>query len=322
MSNNLCSIENCYPDIRCSKGKTYKKDCTHWTSDNIESKTKEEFDVLEGNSHLLSWSGNSMGMDDINVLTERTNSILFGSIGGANSGKTTFLGLLYLLLSDGQFIENWNFSNSYSILGWEYIANYLRYQSGSKSEFPPHTSSFGGRDVGLLHLGLINNLSLFDTMFTDVPGEWFTNWSSDVSGVGTGNANWINENSRGFFLFIDCEALVEEPGKYRLKTRSLINRLSNDLKGRPVAIIWSKADFFDKINDSVKRIISRELEKIPNKEEFKVSIHHGKGNSYHKNILKSVSWLLEKIISRNETLEFEFSSSESNDFFISYRGRL
>ncbi|MEP0266711.1 hypothetical protein [Dokdonia sp.] len=317
-----CSRNSCYDDLRCPVGHTHKKDCSHWKSGKTESNTKEEFDVPEGNSHLLSWSGSSMGMDDINVLTERTNSMLFGSIGEANSGKTTFLGLLYLLLNDGQFIKDWNFSNSYSILGWEYIANYLRYQSGNKSEFPPHTSSFGGRDVGLLHLGLLNNQSLFDLMFTDVPGEWFTNWSSDVSGTGTGNANWIHENSRGFFLFIDCEALVNEPGKYRLKTRALINRLLNDLKGRPVAIIWSKADLFSEIKDSIKRIISNEIGKIPIKKEFQVSIHHGKGNSYHKNILKSVAWLLEKIISKKESTVFEFSSSKSDDFFISYRGEL
>jgi len=316
-----CSKNSCYDELRCLVGHVHKKDCPNWESNKTESSTKVEFDVPEGNSHLLSWSGSSMGMDDINLLTERTNSMLFGSIGEANSGKTTFLGLLYLLLNDGQFIKHWNFSNSYSILGWEYIANYLRYQSGNKSEFPPHTSSFGGRDVGLLHLGLLNDESLFDLMLTDVPGEWFTNWSNDVSGSGTGNANWINENSRGFFLFIDCEALMNEPGKYRLRTRALINRLLNDLEKRPVAIIWSKADLFSKIKDSVKRIISNEIDKIPVREEFYVSIYHGKGNSYHKNILKSIAWLLEKSISKKELAEFEFSSAKIDDFFISYRGK-
>jgi len=317
-----CSRDNCYDELRCPVGHVHKKDCPHWNKSKNKETVPVGLDIPEGDSHLLSWSGSSMGMDDINVLTERSNSMLLGSVGEANSGKTTFLGLLYLLLNDGQFIKNWNFSNSYSILGWEYIANYLRYQSGYKPEFPPHTSSFGGRDVGLMHLGLLNNQSLFDLMFTDVPGEWFTNWSSDINGTGTGNANWINENSRGFFLFIDCEALVKEPGKYRLKTRSLINRLLNDLKERPVAIIWSKADLFDKIKDATKGIILKELEKISIKKEFLVSIHHGKGNSYHKNVLKSVAWLMTEITTNRVSEEFEFSSSKSDDFFISYRGEL
>lgn len=318
-----CSKDNCYDDLRCSLGNVLKKECPNWKDQedkNIDEKS--DFNLSEGSSHFLSWSGSSMGMDDINILTERTTPLLLGSVGEANSGKTTFLGLLYLLLSDGQFLKSWSFSNSYSLLGWEYIANYLRYQSGNKSEFPPHTSSFGGRDVGLLHLGLFNNQSLYDTLFTDVPGEWFTNWSSNTSDSGAGNAGWINDNSRGFFLFIDCEALVNEPGKYRLRTRALINRLLNDLKNRPVAVIWSKADLYDKISEPVLKIISREIDKIPVKEGFRVSVFQGKGNSYHKNILKSVSWLMDKTNSKEKTGLFQFSSSESDDFFISYRGKL
>lgn len=319
--SSKCSIGNCYPDIRCAEGKKYKKDCPHW-EDREKSSKDSKITLTEDNSHLLSWSGNSMGMEDISILSERSSPILLGAIGEANSGKTTFLGLLYLLLSNGQFLENWSFSNSYTILGWEYIANYLRYQSGNKSEFPPHTSRFDGRDVGLLHLGLFNRAFLHDIMFTDVPGEWFKYWAENINDSGTGNAPWIHKNSRGFLLFIDCEGLVKESGKYRLKTRKLINRLSNDLNGRPVAILWSKADFYDKIRDPIKNIIKNKLGKIPNSKEFLISIYHGNGNTYHKSILKSIDWLLQKTTSVNRTKQFEFSSVKNDDFFISYRGEL
>lgn len=319
--SGYCRLDNCFPDIRCADGEKHKEDCPNWNAKNNKSDRTEER-LNEGNANLLAWSGNSMGLADLPILFERTNTIQIGSVGEANSGKTTFLGLLYLLLNDGQFIRNWDYSNSYSLFGWEYIANYLRYQAGDKPEFPPHTSSFDGRDVGLLHLGLKRDNILQDVTFTDVPGEWFSNWSTDANDKGSGNAPWIHERSRGFILFIDCEGLVNEPGKYRLGTRMLIHRLKNDLNNRPVAVLWSKADMYDQIGENQQRIIQRELERLPNRKEFKISIHHGKGSTYHKNILNSINWLLNELSNDTNKVQFEFSTVESDDFFISYRGKL
>lgn len=317
-----CTREGCYPDIRCAEGEAHKKDCKYWKEDKDLENT-ETPDLNEENAYLLSWSGNSIGLDDINILAERSNPILLGSIGATNSGKTTFWGLLYLLLNDGQYIPVWDFSNSYTLLGWEYIANYLRYEAGSKPEFPPHTSSFKGRDIGLLHLGLFKDSSLQDIALTDVPGEWFSNWSVNANDDNAGSAPWIHKNSRGFFLFIDCEGLAgNEVGKFRLSTIKLIRRLVNDLKGRPVAVLWSKADLFHKVKAPIKKIIQRELNKLEIFKEFKVSIHHGNNNVYHKGILKAVSWLLNKVREPAPNKRLELSTENHEDLFIAYRGGL
>lgn len=319
--SGTCKLKGCFPDIRCALGEAHKEDCPNWNTNDNEAKHSKK-DLSEGNAHLLTWSGNSMGLSDIHILSERSSPMQIGSIGEANSGKTTFLGLLYLLLNYGQFIKNWNFSNSYSLLGWEYIANYLRYQAGYKPEFPPHTSSFDGRNIGLLHLGLKRNNSLQDITFTDVPGEWFSNWSTDINDSGVGNAPWIHEKSRGFLLFIDCEGLANKPGIYRTSIRKLINRLINDLNKRPVAVIWSKADMYDQIGESHLRIVKRELEKLPNQKEFKISIHPGEGSVYHKNVLNTVTWIFNEMSNNADQVGFEFSTVENDDFFISYRGKL
>lgn len=316
-----CSKDKCYPDGRCREGEAQKKDCEHWNSDDKTDAVNNAV-LAEENAYLLPWSGNSMGLDDIGIVSERSNPIQFGSIGEANSGKTTFLGLLYLLLSSGEQIGDRKFANSFSLLGWEYIANYMRYSGGNKPSFPPHTSSFSGRDVGLLHLGLRSKNTFTDYLYTDVPGEWFTNWAIDSNATDSGNASWINDNSAGFLLFIDCEGLVSQPGKYRQSTKRLIGRLLNNLDGKPVAILWSKADKFDEIKPAIKNIIQKEIKKIPNHKEFQISIHPGKGKTYHKNILKSINWLNENTTSSRVVDKIEFSSATNDDFFISYRGQL
>ncbi len=315
-----CNKDNCYPEGRCRLGNLQKKECEHWHTEEVQASGETE--LTEENAYLLPWSGNSMGLDDRGIISERSNPFLFGSLGEANSGKTTFLGLLYLLISTGEQINKWNFTNSYSLLGWENIANYMRYTGGNKPSFPPHTSSFSGRNVGLLHLGLRSNNAFKDYLYTDVPGEWYTNWAVDTNASNKGNAPWINQHSSGFLFFIDCEALIEQPGKYRLKTKKLIARLLNNLNGRPVAVIWSKADLFESIKPTIKQIIKKEIEKLSNYQEFQVSLHPGKGKSYHKNILKSISWLIENTSTARITDKIEFSSAKSDDFFISYRGQL
>lgn len=315
-----CSQENCFPEGRCRLGNPQKKDCKNWQSETEGITTTNE--LSEENAYLLPWSGNSMGLEDIAIINERSNNVLFGSIGEANSGKTTFLGLLYLLISNGEQVGNMQFANSYSLLGWEYIANYMRYSGGNKPSFPPHTSSFSGRNIGLLHMGLRNQSDFKDHLFTDVPGEWFTNWAVDANAAHSGSAIWINENSAGFMLFIDCEGLVKNPGRFRRNTIKLINRLLNNVNNRPVAVLWSKADEYGNIKPAILNTVRQQVQKIPNYDEFYVSIYPGKGKMYHKNILKSISWLLENSINGNVDTEMSFSSELSDDYFLSYRGRL
>lgn len=315
-----CSKEGCYPEIRCKLGESQKKNCENWENNEKDDVNNTEGIPNEENSYLLTWSGNSMGLDDVSMLSERSEPILVGSIGPENSGKTTFLGLLYLLLTNGNSLEDWGFSHSYSLLGWEYIANYLRYQADNNPEFPPHTTSFEGRKVGLLHLGLKNDNVLNDLLLTDVPGEWFTNWAIDVKGGNVGNAPWIHEKSQGFYFLIDCEGLKNKPGKYRNNTLSLIHRFSNSLRGRPVAVLWSKADVLEDVKKPIENVIRNELENFQNYKEFRVSVYKDEG--FHEMILESLGWLLQNILNPKSVDQIEIPTMDSRDLFIFFRGSL
>lgn len=317
---DTCKKDGCYANIECPLGEPFKEDCEYYTGNQPEQSISNGF-VTEKSAHLLSWSGNSMGMDDLKIVAERSSPLLISLMGAPNSGKTTFLGLLYLLLSDGRQLEKHRFSNSYTLMGWEYIANFMRYEGGSKSGFPPHTSSYGGRDVGLLHLGLKNNKKLTDILLTDVPGEWFKNWSVDEKDVNAGKAGWIDENATGVILFLDSEGLSSptEYGKYRISTLKLIRRLANNIGTRKVAVVWSKADLKKKINAPISKIIQKEIEnKLPNHKIFDISVQHGAKNEYHNNILSVLNWLIEKKEVQHER-EIQLCSADSNDYLFRYR---
>ena len=315
-----CELPGCFPNLQCKEGNIdFKKDCSHWV-ESSEDKPVEQVFLGEEGSHLLTWTGNSLGLDDLDILKERSSPKLFGSVGEANSGKTTFLGLLYLLLNSGSRIDSWMFANSYSVLGWEYLANYLRYTDAQKFSFPPRTSTKYGRGVGMLHLGLKSESNLVDFVLTDVPGEWFSNWANSVDDPNAGDAPWIDENSDGFLFFIDCDELASNRQLYRHTTIKLLRRVQNNLKNRPVAVLWSKSDLLSNVNNNDIAKIQRELQKFVNCEEFYISINPGKGNQFHRNIIRSIKWLIEQSNPSRQSTSIEFQKIENDDYFLSYRG--
>lgn len=319
---NTCKKEGCYENIKCKFGEPLKKDCEHYIGkEPIVEGTNNEF-LPEDNSYLLSWTGNSMGLDDLKLVVERNSPQMISLVGAPNSGKTTFLGLLYLLLGNGQFLKDHKYSHTYSILGWEYIANFMRYQTPNRPDFPPHTSSYGGRDVGLLHLGVKQLDNLKDLLFTDVPGEWFNNWSIDENDSNAGRAKWIDDNATGIILFLDSEGLSsDESGRFKITTQKLIRRLSNTVGKRKVAILWAKADLKNNINPSIINILQREIEnKIQNHRFFDISVQHGKKNIYHNNILQTIDWLLGEEDVNTKPEKISLYSDNSEDYLFRYRG--
>ena len=223
----------------------------------------------------MPWSGGILGLADLGFVAGRSKPIVLAIMGPQSAGKTTLLAAWYLLLGRGFGPgDALRFSGSYSLAGWEAVASFLRWDPGSISPvFPPHTSSRSARIPGLLHLAFKRDDDRRrDYVMTDAPGEWFRNWAVNRDAPDAEGARWAAEHADAFLLVADGEALAgRERGIARTDVRLLARRLADDLRGRPVALVWTKADISIP-EDTEQAVRSAVLRAMPNAEEFAVSI--------------------------------------------------
>ena len=202
-------------------------------------------------------------------------SIVLAIMGPQNAGKTTLLAAWYLLLGRGSGPDDeLRFSGSYSLAGWEVVASFLRWEPGPvPPTFPPHTSSRSARTPGLLHLAFRRGNGLRrDYVMTDAPGEWFQKWAVNRDARDAAGARWAAEHADAFLLVADREALSgPEMGAARTGIQLLARRLADELRGRPVALVWTKKDISIP-EDTEEAVRSTVLKAMPNAEEFGVSI--------------------------------------------------
>ena len=161
-----CKDPNCLvleKDGGCVEGHHYKdndyKNCPNWIEESEESEKENNQTDKINEGRLLNWTGNSFGWLDLKLVSQRGNPFTIGIVGSPDAGKTTFLAMFYRLLFNGYKLDGFDFSGSYSLIGWENISNYLTFNKTDPPKFPPHTSYKDGRNAGLLHLALkkINN---------------------------------------------------------------------------------------------------------------------------------------------------------------------
>jgi len=262
MNETKCSKPGCQPKIGCTafSGTKYQ-DCDYWKAANKDiAKTSPK--IIESNKrgHHIEWTGFSFGKDDLGLVLEKSsNTTVIGIIGASNSGKTTYLSMLYQMLVFGKTIPDWQFAYSYTLRSWENISNNLKWSPGNKYSFPPHTSVNEGRVAGLLHLAFRINGQVKDFIFADFPGEWFTKWAKDKKN--SEEAEWIYNNARGFLFLIDCAKLKNKStiSEGRGETLSIGSRLKDNLQNRPIATLWAKSDYKDDIKPVLIQRIEKEL---------------------------------------------------------------
>ena len=140
--------------------------------------------------------------------------------------------------------EKRRFAGSYSLAGWEAVANALRWAPGQQPSFPPHTTSRGGRAPGLLHLAFRDaEGQARDYLFTDAPGEWFHRWAVNRESLDGEGARWVSEHADVFLLIADREALSgPSKGSARGSLQLLAQRLAAERAVRKVALVWTKSD--------------------------------------------------------------------------------
>lgn len=312
-----CSWPDCFPeDTGCQCGEKDYTKCEHYYK-------KEDDSEISGketpNQKRLPWTGSAMGLYDLNYITSSSNIIMIGVVGVAKTGKTTFLALLYCLLRHGYRIGAFSFVGSYTLTGWEDISFNLKWKTEDpKIQFPPHTTSNAGRIPGLLHLALKNdNGIIYDVIFTDAPGEWFKDWSINKKDPKAEGANWIYSKADAFLIFADRDKLSgTERGSTRNIITQLLVRLKENIKNRPLCLIWSKSDL--EIESSIKNIISTYLtSNFNNNSEFDVSARND-NTEWHKNVLNSIEHILNSIISSKNS-KIELPVITPNDLFLARR---
>ena len=272
MSLRECPRETCFwPDAACNQGHVDHSTCPVLTADS----TAKEDDLPPPEAVVMPWSGGVLGLADLGFIAGRKKPTVLAIMGPHNAGKTTLLGAWYLLLGRGSIMDDeLRFSGSCSLAGWEVVASSLRWEPGSiPPRFPPHTSSRSTRVPGLLHLAFKRGADhRRDYVMTDAPGEWFRSWAVNRDAPNADGARWAAEHADVFLLVADREALAgRERGAARTNIQLLARRLADHLRGRPVALVWSKADT-PISEDTEKAVRSSVLRAVPCAKEFAVSI--------------------------------------------------
>jgi Double-GTPase 2 len=319
----FCLDENCQeywdeekPDCKCGE-KDYQVCKNYYGIKNTEGvgeiKGKSNADILS-----LPWHSNALGALDIGWLTSKKQPLIIGIIGQSNAGKTTFLATLYMLLRGGHSIGENTFAGSYTLLGWEKIADFLSFHSHKKVHFPPHTSSNAARLPGLLHLLLKDRNGQFqDIIFTDAPGQWFETWAIEANSDESKGARWIAESSDAFLLVADTEAFSESFGEEKEKFLAVVERMRKIHQNRPCALVYTKSDIGLDEEDK-KEVLTQVKRNIPNVKPFDVAAINLDSEDLLHNILNLTDYLLtEKYHQKNLKPEIEIKNM--SDFFFSIR---
>ena len=315
-----CTRETCFvPDTGCGLGHPDLSKCPAWTAGAEPSTTS--FEVAD--EVLLPWSGSALGLADLVFLAGRARPMVVGIAGSQNAGKTTLLGAWYLLLGRGAVkLENKQFAGSYSLAGWEAVAGSLRWDPGQPASFPPHTTSRSGRAPGLLHVSFWDEqrLRLTDYLMTDAPGEWFQKWSINRDSAAGAGARWVADRADILLIVADRDALSGEGmGSARGAFQVLASRVAAERSGRPVALVWTKADVhvLPEVENAVRQAV---LGAMPDAKEFSVSVLSSSGQqpAVGVGLIELLSWILSL---QRATVHLPAPPATRNDPFFMYGAR-
>jgi len=294
--------------------------CEHWQGTQTDQSVEKQKKANK-KAQSLPWTGEPFQPTDIEIVSQRSTPLIIGMVGSADAGKTSYLGMLYTLLFNGIKFNHWSFAGSCTLAAWETLAQYLKIKPNGKIEFAPPTPS-NPDYYSLYHFALKRGNLFRDVLFADSSGEVFKIWSEDVQDQNAENARWIYEKSSAFIFMVDSVALIERRGAAKSEIIQMAEQLAVNLRGRPVAVVWSKADEIGNIRETIKSALSDDLSQVlGDAQVFEVS-NFSKSDSdklCHQNNIAVTEYLLDKL---NETKNIKLvpQVSTSDDMFFNYRG--
>lgn len=322
-----CPRDYCYaPDATCRDGEDDLLKCEYWLkgrdSEGAEMTLTEDEPAEGAHVTRLPWSGNTLGLADLEFVASRHRPHVVGIAGPQNAGKTTFLAMVYLLLRRGHFPAVGQFAGSYSLGGWEQLARYFEWKSDAEPEYPPHTAADEGRRPGLLHLSFRSSSGARrDTLWTDAPGEWFQRWSVARDTAAAAGARWTYEHADSLLLFADSGALAgEKRGSACANLELLTDRLGEDLRGRKVALVWAKSDI--EVPNPIRRRVEGACAKnLPTVEIFRVNVPQENlpTDAVIAEFIRLMTWLL--IPMSVNSARIELPVAILGDPLLAFRGR-
>lgn len=306
-----CPHKGCNaPEVSCPRGEELE-DCPHWKA-RSSAVAAEEVSVKiapTGEKQLrFPWTGNVMGGADLPYLTGSAQARLLTMSGASDAGKTSLLAAFYLLIARGIRPKNVEFAGSLTLEGWENIASSLRWSASNGPSFPGHTSSGGGRWPGMLHMCLRSLQGDCELLAADAPGEWFSDWAISQASPRAEGARWLAGRTDVFLVIADSAALAgEKRGAARQALLDLMRRVGADLRGRPVALVWTKCDVAvtPGIHTAIREGAARSLKAYT---EFSVSMHppsSGDTRNRGQGIVELLDWIITVQAARREEVTTE-----------------
>ncbi|WP_226991575.1 TRAFAC clade GTPase domain-containing protein [Deinococcus gobiensis] len=167
---------------------------------------------------------------------------LIALVGLSKSGKSSFLGTLYLRLKREPLGDK-QFAGSLTLRGWASITEKMYWKEELKPGFPPRTSG-EAREPGFLHLTVAGETHLEDILLADVPGEWFAQLLENIHAEAAAPARWIIMNADAVLFFIDTDALSIFQTAYGTErnTKLLLDRIASLRPDLPIVTVRAKHD--------------------------------------------------------------------------------
>lgn len=312
-----CQLEDCFfPSTSCVTGFMEVTECPHYQEDSGQGSTDPTAD-----DERFPWTDRPFGLKDLRFLSSVRRPHVVGVVGPADAGKTTLLGMLFLMIYRGhQIMDDAAFAGSFTLQGWENIVRHLQLNSDGPIQFPPHTTQ-AGRLPGLLHLRFsVDGGSDRDFLLSDAPGEWFSSWTDDAEAEDAAGARWIAANADTVVIVADTKALTgPQKGPARTNLEFLIRRVQGNFRKDAVALLWSKTDI--PRPDELVATINRHFDGcFPGAPVFSVQIPD-KEEKAEESPLEALRELFQWVFaSVPERIIVDWPVSKDVDPFLSYRG--
>jgi ABC-type dipeptide/oligopeptide/nickel transport system ATPase component len=322
MAKRKCSKDGCHApvDFCIESGGPLHDQCQYFEesgASKVSAKTAKKSAVAT----TIPWTGDWLRPGELDLLTHRGTPRVIGLVGSSGAGKTTYLAMLYSLLFNGKRIENWDFAGSYTLKGWELQAKTLQIQEDGTIRNPDATPS--DKDFySLYHLALRHDSFLHDILFADSSGEVFSKWADNVNDPAAENARWIYGNAHAFLFFVDCEAILNQRGRAKRDIVQMAEQVKRGLRGRPVVIVWSKADLAVQMRESIVEAIKQSLSEIfPKAVSLEIS-NYSKSDSdqlCHINNVAVTKKVLDQL-ANPKPLHITPAAIQTVDYFFLYPG--